>query len=614
MVQDSFGGENRGHDDVANGIGGPVELELELVRRLGGGTYAMLILGWGTLSPIDAATASDFSMSSTSTLHLVGGDPLLPITTPPTYGCNFALKRPCKLDLTDELVEIQRVSRSPAARKIAELNTELAPADPTGETRLRNVYDWSVGHAGIAFDVLSLIPRTAPFSPLVKLIIGVALLSAGAGEATDACRKLMNRLISIHLESLPLRKPGKDSRIDQEMDIILAEFHEFILPHFEKSVCSVFDLVLGKVNDWTSRINVLQQDYVGDRMEAKVEALQQLNSIDLIGRERDLNLIFDHLSQKEEHLSLVGVGGIGKTALAIKVAHHPRAKDFGRPVFIPCERLGTLDLFQATLLRLRAPNRLKQSEDLEQAVRHELEKESLLLILDNLLDTSDASHASYFDYIKTLTTITKLTILITSRNHSFKNIFTSRAIHPYVLDALSPLKSKQLFLRHYRTDEINLNDQDRIDLKKLLDLLSGLPLAIRIVAVYARGHGAGPLANVIVLWKQGVAWDTGLETRDTSVDLSLRMSFSDVLIKAPGTLGLLRLLAGLPQPILARRGSPPGPISKAITAIVERSVGQRDIIEGESYLRILGPVREYILRHHPELDFANDATTTISFR
>ncbi|KAK4701660.1 hypothetical protein P7C70_g4565, partial [Phenoliferia sp. Uapishka_3] len=60
-----------------------------------------------TLSPIDASTAFDFSMSSTPTPASWAADPFMPSPTP-TYGRNFALKCLCKKDLTDELIEIQR--------------------------------------------------------------------------------------------------------------------------------------------------------------------------------------------------------------------------------------------------------------------------------------------------------------------------------------------------------------------------------------------------------------------------------------------------------------------------------------------------------------------------
>lgn len=62
----------------------------------------------GALSPIDPATAFDFSgMSSTPTPASWAADPFLPAPEP-TYGRSFALKCLCKKDLTDELIEIQR--------------------------------------------------------------------------------------------------------------------------------------------------------------------------------------------------------------------------------------------------------------------------------------------------------------------------------------------------------------------------------------------------------------------------------------------------------------------------------------------------------------------------
>ncbi|KAK4699730.1 hypothetical protein P7C70_g6528, partial [Phenoliferia sp. Uapishka_3] len=523
---------------------------------------------------------------------------------------------------------------------------ELPPADLEGETRLRNIYDWSLGHTDIAFDVLSLIPLTAPFAPLVKLVIGVALLPTDGKAATKACRELKNRLVRIHLESLPLRdkehKPIDDAMDESRMltfHRILSELHAYITLRFNKTSSNTAkglksELVISKVQEWTNRVNSLQADYIVPSLRTMEDQLKDLTKAfermgtnkthilsrleafppdpDLVGRGGDLHSVLELLNAHNkqeftEHVALVGLGGIGKTSLAIKVAYHPQAKAFGRPVFIRCERLSSVTSFQEALIRLRAPDPLRPGEILADAVREELAKEPFLLILDNLLDTSDDSDTPYFEYISSLTNISSLTILITSRNHSFVNGFTARTIRPFHLAPLSPNKSKRLFTRQYGRP---VSDQELPDLERLLQLLDGIPLAIQIVAVYART--AGPLATVINMWKLGEGWDNGTHGRLTSLDISLSLSFRDVAVAAPETMGLLRLLARLPSPIIASRGSPSVPISRAIKAVVERSVGQRDNSTGEISVRILEPVREYIVRHYPLLDLANEVVRALA--
>ncbi|KAL8278844.1 hypothetical protein RQP46_008715 [Phenoliferia psychrophenolica] len=474
------------------------------------------------------------------------------------------------------------------AEKIAELKSELPPADPAGESRLRNIYDWSVGHASIAFDVLSLVPPTAPFAPLVKLVIGVAILPADGKEATDSCRGLMERLVTIHLESLPLRTPGQVEHIDDEMDKILSDLHAFVMPHFKKNVCSgIFSvpaqmwgitkglksgIVLENVKAWTKRVDDLQADYIPQVMCVLLLWLH------LVGRDRDIDKTVTLLTVRSghnttEHVAIVGLGGIGKTSLATKIIYDARSE----------------------LLKLRAPKPLQPGEDLERAVREQLDKEPLFLILDNLLDKSDKSHNTYFQYITKLTSIPTLTLLITSRNHSFLNEDTTRMIRGIKLRGLTDDQADQLFRKTYTPTQVA--DHDRPALAHLLKPLEGIPLAIRLVAKYAF-RTKKSLADVATLWKQGEGWDNGRQDRESDLDFSLALSFSDVAVAADGTMTLLRLLAELPEPILLSRGGHSAPVTRAVTAIVERSVGQRDSSAGESYLRILEPVREYIRRHH----------------
>ncbi|KAM0746118.1 kinase-like protein, partial [Meredithblackwellia eburnea MCA 4105] len=96
--------------------------ELEVVGRLGEGTYAIVYLVKeilydpspypDELSPIDPSTAFDFSSYSSTPTPKSWAD--TPSSLPGaggggvTYGRNFALKCLCKKDLTDELIEVQR--------------------------------------------------------------------------------------------------------------------------------------------------------------------------------------------------------------------------------------------------------------------------------------------------------------------------------------------------------------------------------------------------------------------------------------------------------------------------------------------------------------------------
>ncbi|SCV72804.1 BQ2448_4341 [Microbotryum intermedium] len=122
-VRDCFGSNSEG--GPGNGIGGPKELEIE--RRLGEGTYAIVYLvreilydpvaedDDDILSPIDPMTSFQFdsigsTVQSGSTRSRIQSWASDPFNAPaqPTYGKHFALKCLCKKDLTDDLIEVQR--------------------------------------------------------------------------------------------------------------------------------------------------------------------------------------------------------------------------------------------------------------------------------------------------------------------------------------------------------------------------------------------------------------------------------------------------------------------------------------------------------------------------
>ncbi|KAL8277813.1 hypothetical protein RQP46_009796 [Phenoliferia psychrophenolica] len=512
------------------------------------------------------------------------------------------------------------VSTKTLDAKIAELEKELATVDDTAAMGLyRSFCGWATANVDNAVDIITLIPPAAPFAPVVKLVLAVFVLIADAGEATDALSGLYSRLVEIHKSILPLHDDLKALKpILDGIESILGELYTYVVDHFKKKTWKLIKGVkksiavpaLGRIEikvDGVAAHQVIIHDAVlqadahvlefqtilgrlstnsPSQVLSKIEGLPY-DDFDLIGRERDLERTLALLARPNqrgytEHVALVGLGGIGKTSLAIKVAYDPSVQtNFGRPVFIRCEWLDSLAAFQMELLRLRAPLALQPNENLEQAVRNELGKQNIFLILDNLLDSTDASHASYLDFIHSITSIPTLTLLITSRNHIFLDRINPRRIRGIYppLGGLSNDKAEVLFRSTY---EEGLGDGDRpfMDdephMTELLDHLDGIPLAIVLVAAHARKVDS--LEEVIRRWKQGMASDNGVQGRMTSVDFSLKLSLSDPVIDTTDTLTCLRLLAELPDPVLRRRGGRSLTLGRAMDAIIDRSIGKHFIL------------------------------------
>ncbi|GJN94770.1 hypothetical protein Rhopal_007862-T1 [Rhodotorula paludigena] len=105
-----------------NGLDGPRQLEVE--RRLGEGTYAIVYLvrevlydpdpaddDGDLLSPIDPLASFEFdddAREQRPRMHSWASDTWNPMPPQPTYGQYFALKCLCKKNLTEDLIEVQR--------------------------------------------------------------------------------------------------------------------------------------------------------------------------------------------------------------------------------------------------------------------------------------------------------------------------------------------------------------------------------------------------------------------------------------------------------------------------------------------------------------------------
>ncbi|KAL8276888.1 hypothetical protein RQP46_010716 [Phenoliferia psychrophenolica] len=452
--------------------------------------------------------------------------------------------------------------------------TDVAPPGLRRE-HFRTVYEWCTEHTATAFGVFSLPALITPFTPLVKLVLGIAVLSADGKKAVPACKDLLSRLVEIHESSLRLRAKSPEPEtarkpIDDAIESIMIELSDFVTRRLRKTI-------------ETHKLEVIVPPLVPPR--ACLKKLEGLpHNLQLFGREADFERTLQLLTECDDqnvtgHVALIGLGGIGKTSLATQIAHHYRSKVLGNCVFIRCERLDTLEAFQKELLRLRAPDGLEPWEELGQAVRDELERAPLLLILDNLLDSTDATaHATYLEFIDSLASIPSLTLLITSRNRIFTSRKTSRSIHEVQLDTLTIEAAEQLFRKEYgRVDTERPLQQDEPDLPELLELLEGIPLAIVLVAAHARK--AQSVADVIRRWKDGRAWDNGAQGRKTSLDFSLLLSFKDPIIDNSDTLTLLRLLAQLPEPVLRRRGAHSKFISQQNVVDITSSSGIDAIME-----------------------------------
>ena len=234
--------------------------------------------------------------------------------------------------------------------------------------------------------------------------------------------------------------------------------------------------VLGHVDD----------PIVGGRLPAIVSTL--------IGREQDLATVNAMLTSPDHRLViLTGPGGVGKTRLAIQVAHDLTAHFAGRVFFVP---LATLTEPAQVLTAIA--ERLQISDPggalANAAIVAMLQDEPALLVLDNFEQVIDAApHIAAL-----LSDCPSLTVLVTSRallGISGESIFHVRPlVVPYTPRqpewrqaepvAIMESPAVRLFVARAQSARVDfrLTDANAPSVATICQRLDGLPLAIELAA------------------------------------------------------------------------------------------------------------------------------------
>lgn len=233
---------------------------------------------------------------------------------------------------------------------------------------------------------------------------------------------------------------------------------------------------------------------VGEGTTAAGETLRKLRRSsprdeerDIVGLEDDTAKLVDHLLQMGDHwsaVSIVGMGGIGKTTLGIKIYNHSavRARFPSRAWICVSQEFSARDILQRVIRQIASPRERLEAltdEELEDLVYENLRRKRYLVVLDDIWSTNA------WDCLKKAFPVDRSNgsrLLLTTRN---KNV----ALHvdpqttPYDLGFLSKQNSWELFCKKTFIDGRDTSCSPILEEigREIVERCAGLPLAIIVI-------------------------------------------------------------------------------------------------------------------------------------
>lgn len=316
------------------------------------------------------------------------------------------------------------------------------------------------------------------------------------------------------------------------------------------------------------------------------------------GRNSELDFIVDLLERSHPaRIAILGGPGMGKTSLALAALHDPRISNlFTSQYFVACdaaEGRGNIESLLGAALDITAPTPSR----LRTKIIKFLSNSPCVLVLDNFesaWETPDLRLAAE-QSLAALCAVESLSVIITLRGSERPaGIPWTR---PF-LDPLSPLAldaTLQMFLT------ISDAAEDDPCLRPLLQNLDNMPLAVTLMASLAQYQSCSSLledwnARHTAMLARG-SGKTRLSSLDFSIELSLQ---SNTVSGIDGTLSMLSVLSLLPdgadEDLLNRiSGTVRWPL-RAVSALLKGCLVYRG---SDEYIKMLAPIREYILSKYP---------------
>jgi predicted ATPase/DNA-binding SARP family transcriptional activator len=317
----------------------------------------------------------------------------------------------------------------------------------------------------------------------------------------------------------------------------------------------------------------------------------------LFGREDELASLADRLAESRL-VSLIGPGGVGKTRLAVEVAHRVAGRFDDGVVFCDLTTVPAAASNEAIAEVVGAALRVESRSGVHPAdrVAEVVRRSHLLLILDNCEHVLDGA-AEHVERI--LGATEHLTVLVTSRERLAVDGETLVPVGPLECGAeMGASAARELFLDRACAAGARLSAEDEPAVDSLCRRLDGLPLALELAAT--RLHAltlqevcAGVEESMAVLsgGRRTVARHRSL---DAALDWSYRLLDDDAadalgaaaVFAAPFDAADAAALSGLTEPSMRDQ----------LAGLVDRSL----VFRSGEHFRLLETVRSFVRHQQPE--------------
>ena len=202
----------------------------------------------------------------------------------------------------------------------------------------------------------------------------------------------------------------------------------------------------------------------------------------LVGRQQELEHIYDLLQSDARLVTITGIGGVGKTRLALQAALELEPNFEAGALFVPLASVTRGSSIPVAIANVAG---LDESVDSVEALLDMLGPASRLLVLDNLEQIPDAAPI----VMEILQYSPSITVLCTSQSRVELSGENLVPLEPFNVDPASPADlaarpAVQLFISRAREIKPSLptDDESIAIVGQIVQMLDGIPLAVELAA------------------------------------------------------------------------------------------------------------------------------------